>query len=249
MHTRSQRLKAIAATRFQWAAICVFVAASVPPLGLLLDPSVAAHDLAHGRLPGGFIATFASMGIGILLQPIVTWGCFRVCAFPPVVRVHPRVALWAKVSIQCLHWAAIVVVILTILRLLELYLGLVLSLGLMATWFAVFNAAWLALGYEQTVPRGLRTLFAPDHFWILARLRGRTYPGERSCVDALMDKTLPVADRLLALELIALRPWVNGGRQAVEATAANPSAVDDLASRARELLSYDFARPQEPWAV
>jgi hypothetical protein len=248
MQMRSYRSKAIAATRVQWAAICIFVAASIPPLGLLLDPS-SARDLALDHLTGGLLATLISSGIVILLQARVAQdGCFGVCAFPPVTRVDPRAALWARVSIQCLFWAAMLIGVLTISRWLEFHLGLVLFLGLTTIWGAVFNATWLALGYEQTVPRGLRFLFAPDKLWMAARLLGMTYAGERSCVDALMDKTLPVKDRLLALELIALRPWVKGGRQAVEAMASNPNATD-LASRARELMSDEFARREEPWAA
>src|SRR5262249_33914507 len=110
-------------------------------------------------------------------------------------------------------------------------------------WNAVFNATWLALGYEQTVPRGLRFFFAPSKWWMLARMHGRRHVVERSCVEALRDKALPTKDRLLALELIALRPWVEGARQTVEAVASNPSATDELAIRARELMSCQLSSP------
>jgi hypothetical protein len=242
---RSARWKAILATRFQWVAVLVFVAASVPPLGLLLDPTSHAQAVAQNRLSGGLLATFASSVVVILLQARVAQdGCFGVCAYPPVARLKARATLWVRIAIQFLHWGAIVVVILTISRRLGFHLGLVLSYGLLVTWSAVFNATWLALGYDQTVPKGFRFLFLPDRMWMVRRMHGRIYVAERSCVVAVMDGLLRPGDRLLALELIALRPWVEGGKQALEA-AADPNVSTELAARARELLATDFARPRE----
>jgi hypothetical protein len=56
-------------------------------------------------------------------------------------------------------------------------------------------------------------------------------------VAALQDESLPTEPRLLALELIGLRPWVPGGLAAIEEIASGRSAPAPLAERAREILA------------
>lgn len=234
----SARSKALASAWFQWGAIVVFFLATIPSLALLVRAQDSATAMAHDILTWEMIGALFGGVAAILVQARVAQdGCFGVCAYPPVVPIRSGAIFWPRLGTQSLFWLAMVVGTLTIVRGLPTYLGLVLSLGLLDLWMAVFGGLCLALGFEQVVPPRLRFLFALDKLWMVWRLRGGVYAAERPCTVALRDETLSLEKRLFAMELMNARPWVSGGLVAIQAVANAGGVRAPLAARAREILA------------
>jgi len=237
------RSKALASAWFQWGAIVIFFLATIPSLALLVRAHDSATAIAHDTLTWEIIGAFIGGIVTILVQARVAQdGCFGVCAYPPAVPIRSGAILLLRLGTQSLFWLTMVVGTLTILRVLPTYLGLVLSMGLLNLWLAVFGGLCLALGFEQVVPARLRFFFALDKLWMVWRLWGHMYRAERSCILALNDTSLSPEQRLLAMELINLRPWVPGGLAAIHEIARTNNAPGGLAARAREILTTHAER-------
>jgi hypothetical protein len=237
---RNVRGKVLAASWIQWGTIALLALAAIPPAAMVFRAHEISLAIARDHLTWEMIGIFGTIFMTAMVQIFVFRdGCFGVCAFPPLTPVGPVAVFWCRVGTQGLFWLALTVGTLTVLRSLPMHLGLVLSTGLFCLNAAVFNGLCLALGFEQVVPPLLRFFFPLDERWILSRMRGRIRSGERSCVAALRDASLVPEKRLLAMELIALRPWVPGGLQALREISNAEGMEAPLAARACEILSSE----------
>jgi hypothetical protein len=241
LRVRDARRKAQSAVWIQWGSIALLALAAIPPAAMIVRAHEISLVVAHDRLTWEMIGIFGSIFVTAMVQIFVFRdGCFGVCAFPPLMPLGPRAVFWCRVGTQGLYLLAMTVGTLTILRSLPMYLGLVLSLGLLGLYVTVFDGLCLALGYEQVVPPRFRFFFALHQRWMVSRIWGHIWCGERSCVAALKHEALSQEKRLLAMELIALRPWVPGGLLALREISHAEGMKAPLAARAREILASQW---------
>ena len=232
------RRKALAAVWIQWGSFAALALAAIPPAALLFRAHECSVAVAHNRLTLEAIGIFGSIAVvGIFHGLVFRSGCFGVCDFPPLMPLRPGVVFWCRLVTHGLFVLAVAAVTLTILGSVPLNLGLVVCFGLLSLYVVVFRGLCLALGYGQIVPSRLRFFFAGDTWWMGRNIRRHLYDGECSCVAALKHETLTLEEQLLAMELIALRPWVPGGIEALRELAHAEGRPAPLAARAREILA------------
>ena len=238
-HVKTARLKAVASLWFQRVALTVFLLSTIPPVALMLRARESVAALAADRVTWELLGTLVSIVATILVQKRVAQdGCFGACGYPPMVPVRRGAILWLRLGAQCLFWSAMIFLVLTMARALPKYLGIVLSVGLLALWGSAFGGACLAFGFEQAVPPRLRFWFGLDKRWMGSRIWGMINPGERTCVATLKNRFLSLENRLVAMELIELRRWVPGGMAAIQ-EIAEIGTPPELAARAREIIQSE----------